>query len=404
MKWSGALLLLVLPSLPGGCVFTMGMVTSNKNRAGLTLTAPDAHPNVRTPMKRSKRSRVLAALNHEIPTAIPAYVNNVVDWEQYASYFNVDTLEELLERLGNSIVSYVPDAFFPAASSREDNVLLSAWGVPEALRGTYTDSVPRPLADAETVADVEAYAWPSVRDLDFTAMRKRLVNEEEHARMNGRWQPVFSRLCELFGIEKALMNMYANLPLIEAALENIEAYYDSYFGRLLDTCGDQLDIFAIGDDFACNSGLLISPDLWRRLYKPLYRKWLEMAKLRGMPTLMHCCGRIVEVLPDLIDIGLDAWETVQTHLPGQRNEDLKRTFGKHLTFVGGIDTTHVLGTQSAAAVRSHVIEQIRALGKNGGYICAPDHTIMAEVPPENVEALYETCRSFQEDGYTSQSG
>ena len=117
MKWSGALLLLVLPSLPGGCVFTMGMVTSNKNRAGLTLTAPDAHPNVRTPMKRSKRSRVLAALNHEIPTAIPAYVNNVVDWEQYASYFNVDTLEELLERLGNSIVSYVPDAFFPAASS-----------------------------------------------------------------------------------------------------------------------------------------------------------------------------------------------------------------------------------------------------------------------------------------------
>ena len=344
---------------------------------------------------------VLASFRHEAPEAVPAYVNNVVDWAPYASYYSVSSVAQLLDILGNAIISFGP-AYKPAGGdAAHPTGALSIWGVPESASLTYSDSVPRPLARAETVSDVEAFDWPDPSDWDFEEMRRNLSAEGEHARMSSRWQPVFSRLCEVFGMEQALVNMYANRRVIEAALDHIAAYYDAYFRALLETCGDRIDIFALGDDFAGNTGLFIPPDLWRELFKPLYSRWIGMAKQRSLPTLMHCCGRIIDVMPDLIDIGLDAWETVQTHLPGQESSHIKKLYGRHITFVGGIDTTHVLGRASPEEVRDHVTTQIVNLGENGGYICAPDHTIMSEVPAENVAALYETCAGFRGKGITA---
>lgn len=329
-------------------------------------------------MNASPRDRVRASLQHRVPETIPAYVNNLVDSDRYLGYFGVADRGELLEHLGNCMTNYAPalrsvDEEAPARSSE--------------LSMTYTDSVPRPLAAAETVADVDRFPWPRGDDWDFQDLRRRLESDQSHARLSNRWEPVFSRLCEMFGMEQAL--------------DHLEEYYDCYYRNLLACCGDVLDVFGLGDDFACNTGLLIPADLWRRLFRPLDAKWLGMAKARGLPTLMHSCGRIVEILPDLMDDGLDAWETVQTHLPDQDASRLKRDFGDHLTFVGGIDTTNILGLGSADDVRAHVERQIGALGRNGGYICAPDHTIMAEVSPENTEALYRTCSAFRGEGYTT---
>ena len=352
------------------------------------------------PPADSRRERVLSSLRHEVPESIPAYVNNVIDWQQYADSVDVGNRDELLDVLGNSIISYMPDHVSISVEDHESPAMFSIWGVPEDMYMTYTDSIPRPLAHAETAADVDSFPWPTANDWDFEPMRASLSAEYEHARMSCRWEPVFSRLCEMFGMEKAMINLYANLPVIEAALAHLESYYDQYYKRLLDNCGDRLEIFAIGDDFACNTGLLIPPALWRKLFKPLYKKWLSMAKHRSLFTLMHSCGKIIEILPDLIDIGLDAWETVQTHLPGQSADELKRSFGKHLTFVGGIDTTNILGQSTPEQVEEHVTIQLNSLGKNGGYICAPDHTIMTEVPTENVLALYRTCSEFRRQTYT----
>jgi uroporphyrinogen decarboxylase len=352
-------------------------------------------------MKSSPRDRVKASLSHTVPETIPAYVNNLVDADRYLGYFAVADRNELLERLGNCMINYAPGLRATSQDPQGTPSPLSLWGVAKEMNITYTDSVPRPLARAETTADVDRFAWPHGDDWDFRELRKRLEADERHARLSNRWEPVFSRLCEMFGMEQALVNLYTNRPVIEAALDHLEEYYDSYFRNLLETCGDVLDVFGLGDDFACNTGLLIPVDMWRRLFRPLYAKWLGMAKTKGLPTLMHCCGRIVEILPDLMDDGLDAWETVQTHLPDQDAPRLKRDFGDHLTFVGGIDTTHLLGLASAEDVKRHVEAQIRALGRGGGYICAPDHTIMAEVPAENTEALYRTCATFRGAGYTT---
>ena len=351
------------------------------------------------------RERVMAALAHRVPDAIPAHVRNIIGWERHAAYFGVKALGGLKDLLGETIVSFVP-AYVrsapPLSPEEHSHGLPAIWGIPREMEGTYTDSVPRPLAGATTVADVDAYAWPSASESawDFSGMRERLLADEVHARLSPTWMPLFSRLCELFGMEQAMVYLHTNRRVIEAALAHLDEFYTEFYGHMLDTCGDQLELFGIGDDFAGNRRLLIRPDLWRALFKPLYAKWLGMAKARGLVTFMHSCGQITEVLPDLIDSGLDVWQTVQTHLPGQDAERIKAEFGEHLAFVGAIDTTNILGSASPGEVRAHVNKQIRALGEGGGYVCAPDHTIMEEVPSQNVAAMYEAIVEFREPGYT----
>jgi uroporphyrinogen decarboxylase len=363
-------------------------------KSDLTLQGP-----VDTGM--TPRERALAAFRHEVPDIVPAYVRDNMDWRKLAAYFNLSTEEELFAFLGNTIKTFYPACLIEPEDTPDSGSELTIWGVSDEKGGTYSDLIPRPLANAETVADVEAFNWPSGNEWDFRGMRHELEKEKTYARLSPSWLPVFSRLCEMFGMEKAMVSLYTNRPIIEAALAHLDEFYTDFFRNILDECGDHLDIFGMGDDFAGNAGMLISPDLWRELFKPLYAKWFGMAKDKGLFTFMHCCGKLTDVLPELIDIGLDAWQTVQTHLTGQSAEFLKKEFGAHLTFIGAIDTSNIMSFASPEEVRKHVQTQISALGKGGGYICAPDHTIMPEVSSENVEALYSACREFRAECYTT---
>jgi uroporphyrinogen decarboxylase len=352
------------------------------------------------------RERALAAFSHAVPDRIPAYVRKVHDWPRHAAALGVTTLTELMDHLGNTIVSFAPSYLAtepPVLAEQFMPGMPSIWGIAGDVEPyTYSDALPRPLAHAATVADVDAYPWPSAKaeDWDLVGMRRALSNDHLHARLSPSWNPVFSQLCGLFGMEEAMVNLRWNRAVIEAALAHLDDFYTTFYANMLDACGDQLELFGLGDDFAANRGLLIRPDEWRKLLLPLYAKWLRIAKDRGLLTVMHCCGRIVDVLSDLIDSGLDAWQTVQTHLPDQDPQTLKSRFGNHLTFVGAIDTTNVLGLGSPEQVRRHVNDQIHQLGRGGGYICGPDHTILEDVPTENVVALYWAIAGFRQPGYT----
>jgi hypothetical protein len=115
------------------------------------------------------------------------------------------------------------------------------WGIPEEFVNTYTDSIPRPLAHAENPSDVEAFDWPSGNDWDFGAMRDQLAAEQTYARLSPSWNPVLSRLCELFGMENALVKLHTNLPVIEAALAHLDTFYTDFYTNILEICSDHLD-------------------------------------------------------------------------------------------------------------------------------------------------------------------
>jgi uroporphyrinogen decarboxylase len=205
---------------------------------------------------------------------------------------------------------------------------------------------------------------------------------------------LFSQLCELFGIETALHNLAAREKLMEAGAEHITDLICDLLHGLYESAGQRIHIFATADDIATQRGLMFSPDTWRRIFKPHLARQLSQARSLGYITWLHACGDVSSILPDLIEIGLDVLEPTQAHLPGMNATRLKREYGAHLTFFGGISTQRTLPRGTPEDVRREVRERMEVLGAGGGYIVSPDHTVLDDVPAENVIALYETSGSL----------
>jgi uroporphyrinogen decarboxylase len=221
------------------------------------------------------------------------------------------------------------------------------------------------------------------------------MSRQDAARGRGAWIPLVCTLFELFGFEETLIKLHTEPKIIEAAVSHFETFILEFSRRTLDAAKGSADIFWVGDDFATDRGMMMSPEHWRRFLKPTYGKLFALAKSYGFKMWFHCCGTFRPVLPDLIDMGMDVWETTQVHLPGNEPEVLKREYGRDITFYGAVNSQQTLPFGTPEEVRAEVRERVRVLGKGGGYICGADHTILPDVPIENVLALLDEARKSQ---------
>ena len=338
----------------------------------------------------TSRERVLSAIDHCAPDRVPLYILGYDPLSTFLDSFGVATEVELAEALGMDAQLCWPAYVGPEIPSDR-----TIWGTPVPRdTGGYSQSRGgQPLADAETTADVEAHAWPSADNLDYSRVRAQLDGTGNRARLIGLlWEPTFCRVMDLFGMEQAMTNMHSQPALIEAAVERISAYVMEAAERTIRATLGQADIFRYEDDFGTQRGLMISPAHWRRFFKPVYARVFGLAKSFGLKTWLHACGSFVEVLPDLIDIGMDVWETSQFHLAANEPRRLKRAFGASMTFYGGISTQSTLPRGSTDSVRREVRERIDVLAGDGGYICGPDHLLRGEVPRENLLAMIDEAR------------
>jgi len=208
----------------------------------------------------------------------------------------------------------------------------------------------------------------------------------------GGWLPLICTLFDLFGLEETLVNFHLGPRVIEAAVTRLEEFILEFTRRQLEATKGVADIYWYGDDFATQRGIMISPEQWRRYLLPTYRKIFALVREYGVKMWFHSCGTFRPVLPDLIDAGMDVWETVQVHLPGNEPEVLKREYGKDIAFYGAINSQQTLPYGTPEEVRAEVRERVRVLGKGGGYICGGDHSILPDVPIENVLAMIDEAR------------
>jgi len=167
--------------------------------------------------------------------------------------------------------------------------------------------------------------------------------------------------------------------------------------RFLGEADGLIDIILFGDDLGAQGGPLISPAMYREFFKERHARLFKRSKelSPGIKVLLHCCGGVRELLPDLIDAGLDAINPVQITCTGMEAAGLKRDFGRDLTFWGGgCDTRDILPNGTPEKIRAHVLRQLEILAPGGGFVFQQVHNILADVPPENIVAMFDAVRDF----------
>jgi uroporphyrinogen decarboxylase len=182
--------------------------------------------------------------------------------------------------------------------------------------------------------------------------------------------------------------------LFEAFIQQQHEFNMDILSRGLDAAQGLCDICWLGDNFADQKAMLMNPDLWRKYIKPYLAEQVQLARDHGMYILYHSCGAVCPILPDLIDIGVNALLVFQTSAANMGAESIASELGGRLAFYGGIDVQQLLSYGSIEDVKATVRANIKAFEKCGGYIVANSHHFAKTIKPENVEAMYQAARAI----------
>ncbi len=238
---------------------------------------------------------------------------------------------------------------------------------------------------------------PSLYGYDFDAVQKTvlnsldkgsadlIINENPHKFILGQLNfGLWERSWTLRGFENALMDTVLNTAFYEELLDRILEMHLAMVDKL---CQLPIDGVFFGDDWGDQRGVIIGPERWRKLFKPRTQRLYERAHQHGKWAITHCCGNVFEIIPDMIDMGLDVLESLQPE--AMDVYEIKRRYGNNLRLWGGLGTQQTLPFGSPQEVRNEIRRLIREMGKGGGYILAPAKPLMPEVPTENAVAVIE---------------
>ncbi len=244
------------------------------------------------------------------------------------------------------------------------------------------------FADTEDVKEVEAFAWPNPDYLDFssTMANIQMAKQEGMAVLGGMWCPFFHVACDFFGMENYFMKMHTDPDVVIATTERITDFYLKANKKCFEAMGDQLTSSFFGNDLGSQLSLMISNDFFDKFIAPYMKVLIEQMKSFGLKVTMHSCGAIFDIIPRLIELGVDAIHPLQAKAVNMDAEKLAREFGKDLVFIGGVDTQDLLpfGTPQQVA------DEVRRLRDifGGKYIASPSHEALLEnVSIENVIAM-----------------
>ncbi len=251
-----------------------------------------------------------------------------------------------------------------------------------------------PLAHASSVREVAAYPWPDPAcwgPSDYAAFSQ---SWPEHARVLCiGWMPLFWGACEAFGMQEALIKMKIEPQVFDAFVRRQHEFTMDILTRSAQAAEGFCDICWLGDDYASQQSLLMSADLWRQRIKPYLAEQVQVARQHGLAVLFHSCGAVRAILPDLIDIGVDALLVFQTTARGMDAISIAREFGGKMVFYGGVDIQNLLSFGTPEAVRRAVSANLQAFEHCGGYIVANSHHSVTSIQGENIEAM---CRAARE--------
>jgi uroporphyrinogen decarboxylase len=277
----------------------------------------------------------------------------------------------------------------------EDDVTTNEFGMHMKPTELYVEVVKCPLADAESVQDVEEYDFPdpyapgrfdkAKRDIDRFGKDYFVIGDVELTLFELAWH--------MTGMEKYMMAMATGEEWLERLNERVMEWSTGLAKQLVEL---GVDALWFGEDLGSQTSTLISPDMWRDMFKPL---WVDLIKeVRSLNPdiiiIMHSDGAVAPMIDDWIEMGIDVYNPVQPNVPGSNPKELKDRYEDSICFFGGIDQQELLPKGDRDEIRNEIKYREEILGRNGGYLLAPAHIIQADVKPETVSEMIQAAREF----------
>jgi uroporphyrinogen decarboxylase len=378
----------------------------------------------------TSRERVLTAINHEEPDRVPLVIGvsnatgikmkpykgikdiigvqapnrYLYDWPELGT---AEIDEETMRRLHSDVrgvLDLEPEKILKRNRERDPHSdYIDSWGSgqTETSTGDWFPSV-HPLPNARSKEDLDAYpGWPDMSDPSRIAhvreASRRLAKDKQFAILATPWLLFpFERAFAMQGMDAFLLNMATRPDFSRALLEKITGYCKQLMGLFLEELGDNVDIIKIGDDLGTEESLMISPKMYREMLKPVHADFISFIKSRTKAkVLFHSDGDVAPLIEDFIEIGVDILNPIQTSAGSMSDlSSLKTRFGDSIVFCGGIDTRRVLPFGSTEDVRNEVRRVVQVLGPGGGCMIGAVHTVLNDVPPENVLAMVDAVEEF----------
>jgi len=265
----------------------------------------------------------------------------------------------------------------------------------------YYDPVIHPLAEFNSVEEIKNYDWPNGKDLEpFKGLKEYACNlrgKTNYALITPPTGCVYEYTTFLFGFTKALRYLRTKPELLKAAMEELLAYWIDYNITFLNEVGEYLDVVCINGDLAEQAGPIMNPRIYENMIKPIERKLSDkIHELADVKINYHCCGSVPMFINHWIDIKYDAFNPVQISAYDMEPCSLKKRFGNMIAFWGGAcNTQSTLPFGTPEKIRDEVRYNLECFKPGGGYIAANIHNITAEVPPQNIVAMFDAINEFR---------
>ena len=379
------------------------------------------------------RERLLTAIAHREPDRVPLDLAStqvtgisVIAYEKLRDYLHLparttavcDAIQQIalpgddvLERFGVDTRGLWPltshNMPFEDIESGEFLAHRDEWGLGYRRHrkgGLWYDLYASPLDDPSlSGAEIRAFPWPDGgAQWRVAGLRERALSFRDAG-----YAVVLKSVCagllemaiRLRGMEACLIDLLADKRRAGLILDQVLKVKLEYWQTALNELGDVVDVVAEGDDFGTQQSALISAAAFREMIKPRQAELIAFLR-RGAPqaaVFFHSCGSVRTLMPDFIEMGIDIINPVHITAAGMAPAELKRDFGKELVFWGGgIDTQGTLPNGSPQQVRDEVKRNIEAFAPGGGFVFNTVHNIQADVPPENIVAMFDALNEARE--------
>lgn len=356
------------------------------------------------------RERTFLALDFEEPDRIPIDFWTSKGFDRKIGITLRHEREQFLDSYDVDL-RYIegPRYLGPPLRIAADGKQTDIWGVPRILvtigkndhQESYREVSTSPLSEAKTVEEIQAYAhWPSPEWFDYSVIADQCEEIRKKGRVVVFMGDRLNRVAQLKpamylrGVEQIFVDMIENPNIADEIFQRIRQFYLQYSERILNAARGKLDILLTGDDFGAQNGPLISPILWERFLGEGFGQYVQLAHSYDVRVMHHSCGSVRDIIPMMLDRGLDVLQSLQPEALDMSPGDLKVEFGRWLSFQGGISVQKILPFGSVDNVREQVQSCANKLGRGGGYIFGTAHNIQADVAVENVKALFDAYHEF----------